>query len=158
MYRLLLSVSTFFVLADLHTSAGRLCFAQMSRVSLSFIIPPSVMTGRDYFFGRLARPLTADYRREKLPLGTAERRSGAARLKICVRTLLLLLYFGAYRGWPLFYNERTPVASVFFGHESILINEDGIYNTDFRDFVHELTFSVKSFSEIAKKTLGYYFQ
>ena len=76
--------------------------------------------------GVSTRPLTADYRRERLPLGTstAERPPGAAFLKICVRTLLLLLYFSAYRGWPLLDNERTPVVTISFGHASKLIYEE----------------------------------
>ena len=93
-YRLL-SASIFLVSAYRHTSASRLCFAQTSRVSLSFIITSCMMTSCDYFrrqrtsFNRTQPALW----RERLPLGTAERRPGSARLKICVRTLLLLLYF-----------------------------------------------------------------
>ena len=75
-----------------------------------------MMTSWDYFFRgqhtSFNRRQPALWR-ERLPLGTAERRPGAGRLKICVRALLLLLYFSAGRGWPLLDNERTLVVSIF---------------------------------------------
>ena len=78
-YRLL-SASIFLVRAYCHTSASRLCFAQMSRVSLSFIITSCMMTSCDYFFRRqrtfFNRTQPALWR-ERLPLGTAERWAGA---------------------------------------------------------------------------------
>ena len=127
-YRLL-SASIFLVRAYRHTSASRLCFAQMSRVSLLFVITSCMMTSCDYFFRRqrtsFNRAQPALWR-ERLPLGTAERWPCATRLKISVRTLLLLLYFSACRGWPLLDNERTLVAPIFFGHASKLIYEEGV--------------------------------
>ena len=94
-----------------HTSASLLCFAQIdtyvSRVSLSFIITSCMMTSWDYFFRRQRTPFNRRQlalRRERLSLGTAERRPGAGRLKICVRTLLLPLYFSACWGGLLLDN------------------------------------------------------
>ena len=58
----------------------------------------------------------------RLSVGQALR----TRLKIYVRTLLLLLYFSACRGWPLLHNKRTPIVPVFFGHASKLIYEEGV--------------------------------
>ena len=79
----------------------------------------------DYFTGDIARPLTADKRR----CGT----EGYCSLRLNVGQALpvsryaLLLYFSASRGWPLLDNERTPIVSVFFGHASKLIYEEGVY-------------------------------
>ena len=115
-YRLL-SASIFLVRACRHTSASCLCFAQMSRVSLSFIITFCMVTSCDYFFRRQRTSFNRTQPalwRERLPLGTTERWPGATRLKVSVRTLLLL--FSACRGWPLLDNERTPIVSIFFGH------------------------------------------
>ena len=104
------------------------CFAQMSRVSLSFITP-CMMTSCDYFFRRqrtsFNRTQPAPWR-ERLPLGTADHWRGATRLKISVRTPLLLLYFSARQGWPLLDNKRMPIVSFFFGHASKLIYEEGV--------------------------------
>ena len=114
-YRLL-SASIFLVRAYRHTSASRLCFAQMSRVSLLFVITSCMMTSCDYFFRRqrtsFNRTQPAPWR-ERLPLGTADHWRGATRLKISVRTPLLLLYFSARQGWPLLDNKRTPIFSSF---------------------------------------------
>ena len=89
------------------------------------MIPSFMVTSCDYFFKRQrARSLLAGCRRERLSFVTAERRPDAACLKMCPLALLLLLYLSAYRVWPLLANERTLVVSIFFGHESKLIDED----------------------------------
>ena len=148
-----------------HTSASRQCFAQMSRVSLSVIIPSCMMTSWNYF----KRQCTSFNLRqptlwcEKLPLGTAEHWPGAARLKICVRTLLfLLLYFSACRGWPLRDNERTPVLPLFFC-ASKLIHEGLKVCMHLRDFVRTWTglfcweFSRKKLAIMLEITRGIFF-
>ena len=115
-YRLL-SASIFLVRAYRYTSASRLCFAQRSRASLSFIITSCTMTSCDYFFGRQRTSFNRTQPalwRERLPLGTAERWPGATRLKTSVRTLLFLPYSSACRGWPLLDNTRTPIVSLSF--------------------------------------------
>ena len=78
-YRLL-SVSIFLFRAYCHTSASRLCFAQMCRVSLSLIVTSYMMTSCDHFFRRQRTSLNRTQPalcRERLPLGTAERSPGA---------------------------------------------------------------------------------
>ena len=78
-YRLL-SASIFLVRAYRYTSASRLCFAQRSRASLSFIITSCTMTSCDYFFGRQRTSFNRTQPalwRKRLPLGTAKRWPGA---------------------------------------------------------------------------------
>ena len=93
---------------------------------------------------------------EKLPLGTAEHWPGAARLKICVRTLLfLLLYFSACRGWPLRDNERTPVLPLFFC-ASKLIHEEGLYASPRFCTYLNWPFLLRIFSEKTCNNVGNY--
>ena len=87
-YRLL-SDATFLVRAYRHTSASRLCFAQISR-ALLYLITSSMMTWSSWqllhaHISYSALPLTADKRsmwREMLPLVSAEGPPGVALLKI----------------------------------------------------------------------------
>ena len=134
-----------------HTSASLLCFAQIdtyvSRVSLSFIITSCMMTSWDYF----RRQRTSFNRgqpalwRERLSPGRAERRPGAGRLKICVRTLLLPLYLSACRRWLLLDNGGNAGCLHYFctRKQADLLRR----HIHVRDFVLELTFSVRIFSE-----------
>ena len=89
-----------------------------------------------------------------LPLGTAERWPGAARLKICVRTLLMLHIGGGPSSTT---NERRLSPCLFDTQASKLIYE-GINNVTLRDFVLELILSVTIFLEKSKKTIGNYFE
>ena len=79
-----IGISVFLVRAYNHASiASGLCFARMSRVSLSLVhhhLHDIVMTSCDYF--RRQRTSQPAIWRERLPLGTAEGAPGAVRLKI----------------------------------------------------------------------------
>ena len=108
-----------------HITQPCVCFAEISRVSLSFVITSGMMISCDYFF---RRQRTSFIRRQpalwhgRLPLGTAERRRGAAHLKIYVAAVLQRISGVAPP------RQRTNAGCpLFLGHARKLIYAEGAY-------------------------------
>ena len=92
--------------------------------------------------------------RERLPLGTAERRPGAARLNVSVVCICTSAHIGG--GPP---RQRTNAGSSFFWDTQASLSAKMAYtNLNLNDFVFELTFPVNIFSESSAKTIRNYFE
>ena len=151
----LLSASIFLLRAYRHTSASRLCFAQIDRCLVFHLLVHHPVLHDDHVGLLLttAQVLQAQSR-ERLPLGTAERRPGAARLNVSVVCICTSAHIGG--GPP---RQRTNAGSSFFWDTQASLSAKMAYtNLNLNDFVFELTFPVNIFSESSAKTIRNYFE
>ena len=153
----LLSASIFLVRAYHHTSASRLCFAQISRVSLSFIITSCMMTSCDYFFGRQR---TTSFNRRQPALSLSVGQALPVSRFACAHCCCCCCTSAHVGGGPSSTtNERrlSPFFSFFFEHANKLIYEEGVLYSSPR-FRTCTDFSVILSSAKCKIFLGNYFE
>ena len=104
------SASIFLVRVYRHTSVGRLCFAQLFRVSLSFITTFCIMTSCDHFFRQQRTSFNHKHNRRYGAKGCRSVRLSVGQVLPvsrypCAHCCCCCSSFSACRGWPVLSNE-----------------------------------------------------